>query len=245
MGLARGRRHGGNRTVHVHPSLRDRSRTDRPSGCATRSRGEPDSLERGSSFRQGRDVAGGSIQQSFSDTCSGRGIIPRPAPGVLVPEPAAQWDQAIAVPPQQLAMWQQQMQMMESFHQDMILMVQMFVALHREHRVTIRDELDRVQKLTKKLSVLQAKLTQTAGSAEQSRSPALSGRRKMSEKPIARVATAQLELKTSRHPTTLKTSRHPTTLNAARTSQLSRPTRFAVPELVTRYHPAPITPEKP
>ncbi|MGZ3432324.1 MAG: hypothetical protein ACXWN0_11615, partial [Isosphaeraceae bacterium] len=93
------------------------------------------------------------------------------APGVLVPEPAAQWDQAIAVPPQQLAMWQQQMQMMESFHQDMILMVQMFVALHREHRVTIRDELDRVQKLTKKLSVLQAKLTQTAGSAEQSRSP--------------------------------------------------------------------------
>ena len=40
--------------------------------------GEPDSLERGSSFRQGRDVAGGSIQQSFSDTCSGRGIIPRP-----------------------------------------------------------------------------------------------------------------------------------------------------------------------
>ena len=67
-------------------------------------------------------------------------------------------------------MWQQQMQMMESFHQDMILMVQMFVAMHREHRVAIRDELDRVQKLTRKLSVLQKKLTQTAGSAEESRS---------------------------------------------------------------------------
>jgi len=93
------------------------------------------------------------------------------APDVLVPERAAQWEQAIAVPPQQLAMWQQQMQMMESFHQDMILMVQMFVAMHQEHRVTIRDELDRVLKLTKKLSVLQEKLTQTAGSAEQSRSP--------------------------------------------------------------------------
>ena len=133
-------------------------------------------------------------------------------------------------------MWQQQMQMMESFHQDMILMVQMFVTLHREHRVTIRDVSHRVQKLTKKLSVLQAKLTQTAGSAEQSAPPRLSGRRKMSEKPIARVATAQLGLKTSRHPTTLR---------AARTSQLSRPTRFAVPKLVTRYQPAPITPEKP
>jgi len=90
-------------------------------------------------------------------------------PDLLVPERSAPWEQGIAVPPQQLAMWQQQMQMMESFHQDMILMVQMFVAMHREHRVTIRDELDRVQKLTRKLSVLQKKLTQTSGAAEESR----------------------------------------------------------------------------
>ena len=52
-------------------------------------------------------------------------------------------------------MWQQQMQMMEWFHRDMILMVQMFMAMHREHRVAIRDELERVEKLTKKLRVLQ------------------------------------------------------------------------------------------
>ncbi len=97
---------------------------------------------------------------------------PSPAltPDLVVPASASQWEQGIAVPPQQLAMWQQQMQMMESFHQDMILMVQMFVAMHREHRVAIRDELDRVQKLTKKLSVLQKKLTQTAGSDEENRS---------------------------------------------------------------------------
>jgi pSer/pThr/pTyr-binding forkhead associated (FHA) protein len=94
---------------------------------------------------------------------------PALTPAVLVPERASQWEQGIAVPPQQLAMWQQQMQMMESFHQDMILMVQMFVAMHREHRVAIGGELDRVQKLTRKLSVLQKKLTQTAGSAEESR----------------------------------------------------------------------------
>ena len=93
---------------------------------------------------------------------------PALTPDVLVPErPRGIF---AAVPPQQLAMWQQQMQMMESFHQDMILMVQMFVAMHREHRVVIRDELDRVQKLTRELSVLQEKLTQTAGSAEESRS---------------------------------------------------------------------------
>ncbi len=96
---------------------------------------------------------------------------PSPAltPDLLVPERASQWEQGTAVPPQQFAMWQQQMQMMESFHQDMILMVQMFVAMHREHRVAIRDELGRVQKLTKKLSVLQKQLPQTAGSAEENR----------------------------------------------------------------------------
>jgi len=95
---------------------------------------------------------------------------PALTPDLLVPARAGRWEQDIALPPQQLAMWQQQMQMMESFHQDMILMVQMFVAMHREHRVTIRDELDRVQKLTRKLSVLQKKLSQTEGSAEESRS---------------------------------------------------------------------------
>lgn len=93
-------------------------------------------------------------------------------PDVLAPRRAPEWEGAIAVPPQQLAMWQQQMQMMESFHQDMILMVQMFVAMHREHRVAIRDELDRVQKLTRKLSRLQGKLAETAASAQVNSSPA-------------------------------------------------------------------------
>jgi pSer/pThr/pTyr-binding forkhead associated (FHA) protein len=92
-------------------------------------------------------------------------------PDLLAPRRAPEWEGAIAVPPQQLAMWQQQMQMMESFHQDMILMVQMFVAMHREHRVAIRDELDRVQKLTRKLSRLQGKLAATAGSAQVNSSP--------------------------------------------------------------------------
>ncbi len=73
------------------------------------------------------------------------------------------------MPASQVAMMQQQMQMMENFHRDMILMVQMFMAMHREHRVAIRDELDRVEKLTKKLNVLQKKLGQ-AGTG-QGRSP--------------------------------------------------------------------------
>ena len=54
--------------------------------------------------------------------------------------------------PNPMAMWQQQMQLMESFHNDMILMVQMFVAMHREHLASVRHELDMVQQLTGELS---------------------------------------------------------------------------------------------
>ena len=72
------------------------------------------------------------------------------------------WEPAVKVPTEQFAMWRQQMQMMESFHNDMILMVQMFLAMHREHQVSVRDELDRVQKLTGELAVLQEKLAETA-----------------------------------------------------------------------------------
>ena len=79
---------------------------------------------------------------------------------VLVPERVSEWEQGGLPASQQVAMWQQQMQMMESFHRDMILMVQMFVAMHREHRGAIRDELDRVEKLTRKLSVLQKQLAE-------------------------------------------------------------------------------------
>jgi hypothetical protein len=61
-------------------------------------------------------------------------------------------------------MWQQQMQLMESFHNDMILMVQMFVAMHREHSASVRHELDMVQKLTRELSALQERTGQAPDS---------------------------------------------------------------------------------
>jgi hypothetical protein len=57
-------------------------------------------------------------------------------------------------------MWQQQMQLMETFHNDMIMMVQMFIAMHREHLASVRDELDHVQELTRELTRLNARLGQ-------------------------------------------------------------------------------------
>jgi hypothetical protein len=50
------------------------------------------------------------------------------------------------------------MQLMESFHNDMTMMVQMFIAMHREFQSSVRDELKRVQKLTQELGRLNAQL---------------------------------------------------------------------------------------
>ena len=119
---------------------------------------------------------------------------PALTPDLLVPERAAQWEHELAVPPQQLAMWQQQMQMMESFHQDMILMVQMFVAMHREHRVAIRDELDRVQKLTRKLGVLQKRLSQTEGSRRGAAFQGANRPETVAAKPERRIETVRPEI---------------------------------------------------
>ncbi|WP_237170775.1 hypothetical protein [Paludisphaera borealis] len=72
------------------------------------------------------------------------------------------------------AIWQQQMQLMESFHNDMILMVQMFVAMHQEHQATMRVELDRVEQLTRELSGLQEKLARALPQEEDATSKSTS-----------------------------------------------------------------------
>jgi hypothetical protein len=79
-----------------------------------------------------------------------------------------------------MAMWQQQMRLMESFHNDMIMMVQMFFAMHREHMASAREELDKVEQLTRELSDLQARLREPIESPESSSASAV-GR---SSKPV-------------------------------------------------------------
>jgi hypothetical protein len=70
----------------------------------------------------------------------------------------------------QLALWQQQMRMMESFHDDMMFMVQMFVAMHREHLGAVKNELDKVRLLTQELCDLQETLEEPSEFAEDGRS---------------------------------------------------------------------------
>jgi len=86
-------------------------------------------------------------------------------------------------PANPMAMWQQQMQLMESFHNDMILMVQMFVAMHKEHSASVRHELDMVQRLTRELSALQAKTPQSPES-ENARPPASADRTARKHGPV-------------------------------------------------------------
>lgn len=60
------------------------------------------------------------------------------------------------------AMWNQHIHLLEMLHSEMILMVRMFMTMHREHVGSIRDELDRVQQLTRELETLQVKLGESS-----------------------------------------------------------------------------------
>ena len=103
----------------------------------------------------------------------------RPAEPAIVDR--GEWEPVLGTGgPSPYALWQQQMQLMESFHNDMTMMVQMFIAMHREFQSSVRDELARVQKLTKELSRLNARLLEVpespgAGRALQAVRPAPKG----------------------------------------------------------------------
>jgi pSer/pThr/pTyr-binding forkhead associated (FHA) protein len=97
---------------------------------------------------------------------NGTSLPERGESATLIPFAEEGSQHAIQYSPHPTLMWHQQMQMMESFHNDMIMMVQMFVAMHREHLASMRDELDRVQQLTRELTDLRATLAQPSRSAD-------------------------------------------------------------------------------
>jgi hypothetical protein len=119
----------------------------------------------------------------------------RPSPSLVAfPNEPPAWQPALQLPPEQIAMWRQQMQIMESFHNDMVLMVQMFAAMHREHLVSVRDELDKVKQLTRELRILQKSLTQAQDSTA---APAAPGKL-ASGKPVSK-SSEPAQQKQKRH----------------------------------------------
>jgi hypothetical protein len=85
---------------------------------------------------------------------------PALSPEVMERQSPANWELS-ALPPQQVALWQQQMRMMETFHDDMMIMIQMFMAMHREHLGAVKEELEKVRELSSELSQLQEKFAET------------------------------------------------------------------------------------
>ncbi len=73
-------------------------------------------------------------------------------PDTLVPTGGEPWQPAVSHAPTPMLLWQQQMQMMELFHNDMMFMMQMFIAMHGQHLASVRDELAKVQQLTQELA---------------------------------------------------------------------------------------------
>jgi pSer/pThr/pTyr-binding forkhead associated (FHA) protein len=117
----------------------------------------PDRNRRGLAVR--REVPGPSL---VGDRPPLHAVAPGPPSGIS----GGEWEPVLGPGSNPLALWQQQMQLMEAFHNDMIMMVQMFIAMHREHLASVRDELDHVQKLTRELTRLNARLGRVPESAE-------------------------------------------------------------------------------
>jgi pSer/pThr/pTyr-binding forkhead associated (FHA) protein len=90
---------------------------------------------------------------------------PGSAPAAQIGSSQPEWSGSLSGGMSPLAMWQQQMQLMEAFHNDMIMMVQMFMVMHREQLASVREEFERVQQLTRELSVLQSRLGTASGDA--------------------------------------------------------------------------------
>jgi pSer/pThr/pTyr-binding forkhead associated (FHA) protein len=85
-------------------------------------------------------------------------------PSAFLASSGGTWEPAMVPAPVPAALWQHQMRMMELFHNDMMMMFQMLVAMRGEHLASVRHELGRVEQLSRELSELQHKLAQPSSS---------------------------------------------------------------------------------
>jgi pSer/pThr/pTyr-binding forkhead associated (FHA) protein len=122
-------------------------------------------ITQGSPDRDRRSLAVRSTARGRHDLRRAEPVRSESSPAAAATVSWGEWEPVLSPGPDPLAMWQQQMRLMETFHNDMIMMVQMFIAMHREHTASVRDELDRVQQLTRELTQLNTELGQLPGSA--------------------------------------------------------------------------------
>ena len=155
-------------------------------------------------------------------------------PHTLVPAGREVWQPSMPDAIDPMAMWRQQMQLMESFHNDMIMMVQMFVAMHREHLASVRHELDMVQRLTGELGNLQARLAEPASAADDGPTAGI-GRPSQERGPVQAIDHRRRDKKPASREATNASNR------ADRTSQQPAADR-GFPSPKTRAAEAPVPP---
>src|SRR5262249_49702320 len=109
----------------------------------------PDRNRRGLAVR--REVPGPSL---VGDRPPPHAVAPGPPSGIS----GGEWEPVLGPGSNPFSMWQQQMQLMETFHDEMPMMVRMFIAMHREPLAAVREELARVQHLTRELTRLNARM---------------------------------------------------------------------------------------
>lgn len=125
--------------------------------------GRPPNASRPRSGQAGRELA------MRSSSGRSRGVV-RVGPSAVTPaattarlNPAADavWTSPSSAGGIPVELWQRQMEMMESFHNDMIAMVQTFFAIHREHQASVREEMARVEELTAELDALRRRMSES------------------------------------------------------------------------------------
>jgi pSer/pThr/pTyr-binding forkhead associated (FHA) protein len=145
-----------------------------PVRCATLRDG--DELQVGSFLlRVRQDGSAGRLRPAAARPGSALAL-PRPqalVPGGPVPADGGAAEAYLSPLVSQFALMQQQM--FDQFQQAMAMMVQMFRGLHQDQTALIRDELDRVQELTRELQTLQAQLNRPAPAAATTREAAAPG----------------------------------------------------------------------
>jgi hypothetical protein len=87
-----------------------------------------------------------------------------------------EWGRVADFGPAPAAVWHQHRQFLEMFHSEMVLMVQMFMTMHRDHVSVIREELARIEELSSELANLQAEVDLGSSLATRDQQPEGAGR---------------------------------------------------------------------
>ncbi|AMV37485.1 FHA domain-containing protein [Planctomyces sp. SH-PL62] len=127
-----------------------------------------------------------------------------------------------------LDVWRRQMEMMESFQDDMMLMARTFFAMHQEQAASVRDELARLEALSAELETLKTRLDRKREEPDETPAPRRAAKTVAAESPPVAARTkarprTEVETKSDDRPGEERPQHgDPTQLHTALTHRISR-----------------------